>query len=605
MANRRRESEDSRFIGFGRWGNTLRNSAIAVSVAGLIVPSLAAIQVPEAPAAGQGSQLSVSAQKGVFYAALVTRGRTAMAAGDLTGAVGSFRQALAIFSDDGQLHRDLARALLASKAYTEAAHEYEAGRKLGWGEPAPTALSIASCYLQAGEPDLALHWIEAAVAARLKERSALAEDARFALLRSNPRFRAAVGELPQAIRERVAGWNADLDYFVAELHRLHPVFAKSLPDEFSRRLAALRKSLPRLSDQEVVVELMALFASVGDAHTVLFPFGMKRGVLSKLPLQFYLFTDGLVITDGSADYASLVGDRVTRIGGRAVETLLAAVLPFVSRDNDRFVDFAGPFALSLPELLRRLGAEVTSSGVTLDLIRRDGTKLAVTLPVPSAPIDPDKLQLKLTPPRGVGTPPPLWLSRPDDNFWLERLSPTTLYVQLNQCYDSEKLTLSQFAAQMTRELQAPDMLNLVVDVRRNNGGNEDSVRVVAAAIISFQVQRPQARVFVLIGRHTLSAAQNFISTLDRWMKVQFVGEDSGSRPNHVGDDTLVLLPYSGVMGSISCALHQTNYRDLRSWIAPSIPVGLSSQDYFAQRDPVLEAVLRDIERSSDSPGRRQ
>jgi hypothetical protein len=34
--------------------------------------------------------------------------------------------------------------------------------------------------------------------------------------------------------------------------------------------------------------------------------------------------------------------------------------------------------------------------------------------------------------------------------------------------------------------------------------------------------------------------------------------------------------------------------DHRPWIAPSIPIELSSQEYFDNRDPVLEAVLERI-----------
>lgn len=34
--------------------------------------------------------------------------------------------------------------------------------------------------------------------------------------------------------------------------------------------------------------------------------------------------------------------------------------------------------------------------------------------------------------------------------------------------------------------------------------------------------------------------------------------------------------------------------DQRQWIEPDIRVELSSQDYFANRDPVLERVLQDI-----------
>ena len=72
----------------------------------------------------------------------------------------------------------------------------------------------------------------------------------------------------------------------------------------------------------------------------------------------------------------------------------------------------------------------------------------------------------------------------------------------------------------------------------------------------------------------------------------FVGEPSSSRPNFVGEDTELLLPYSGVRGSMSSRYFQGSHSlDERVWIAPDIPVRLSSSDYFAKRDPVLEATF--------------
>jgi len=46
--------------------------------------------------------------------------------------------------------------------------------------------------------------------------------------------------------------------------------------------------------------------------------------------------------------------------------------------------------------------------------------------------------------------------------------------------------------------------------------------------------------------------------------------------------------------TISTRYHQTDDQDQRTWIAPKIPVELSAEDYFANHDPVLEAVLRVI-----------
>jgi hypothetical protein len=39
------------------------------------------------------------------------------------------------------------------------------------------------------------------------------------------------------------------------------------------------------------------------------------------------------------------------------------------------------------------------------------------------------------------------------------------------------------------------------------------------------------------------------------------------------------------------ARHSTFPDDARKWIAPRIPVELSSSDYFSNRDPAVEAVL--------------
>ena len=78
---------------------------------------------------------------------------------------------------------------------------------------------------------------------------------------------------------------------------------------------------------------------------------------------------------------------------------------------------------------------------------------------------------------------------------------------------------------------------------------------------------------------------------DSPVDVIVAGEPSGSRPDWPGEDTALRLPWSGVRGSISSRFHMVDGADTRVWIAPRIPVRLTAKDYFAGRDPVLEAVL--------------
>lgn len=81
--------------------------------------------------------------------------------------------------------------------------------------------------------------------------------------------------------------------------------------------------------------------------------------------------------------------------------------------------------------------------------------------------------------------------------------------------------------------------------------------------------------------------------MERWTDAVFAGEPSSSSPNFAGEETGLVLPYSRVRGSISTRYWQdSDPGDRRPWIAPRIPVTLSSTDYFANRDPVLEAVLQ-------------
>jgi C-terminal processing protease CtpA/Prc len=152
--------------------------------------------------------------------------------------------------------------------------------------------------------------------------------------------------------------------------------------------------------------------------------------------------------------------------------------------------------------------------------------------------------------------------------------------------------LAQFADSVLRAVRRNGVRNLIIDVRRNNGGNGSLNRSLIRAMIAFEKAGPGRRVYVIAGRNTFSAAQNFINDVERWTDATFAGEPSSSRPNFVGEDTELRLPYSGIVGSMSSRYFQDSHPlDDRQWIAPDIPVQLSSQDYFANRDPVLAAVL--------------
>src|SRR5260370_1121071 len=58
-----------------------------------------------------------------------------------------------------------------------------------------------------------------------------------------------------------------------------------------------------------------------------------------------------------------------------------------------------------------------------------------------------------------------------------------------------------------------------------------------------------------------------------------------------GKETTFSLPWSGGITSVSNRYHETIPGDTRRWIEPKPRIELGSADYFANRDPVLDALL--------------
>jgi hypothetical protein len=98
------------------------------------------------------------------------------------------------------------------------------------------------------------------------------------------------------------------------------------------------------------------------------------------------------------------------------------------------------------------------------------------------------------------------------------------------------------------------------------------------------------KLFVIVGRQTLSAAMDLSIQLERHTKAIFVGEPTGSSLNAIGEMNLLTLPYGNMSGGIA-GMGGGNSADKRTWIAPQVYAPPSFEAYRAKRDPAMEAIL--------------
>lgn len=510
----------------------------------------------------------------------------------------------------GRARRELGRPSEAVRAYRES-------HRLGYRYGAWIPYQIARLYAELEEADSTFAWLERALEAGWDDRPGIATDSAFDLLRTDPRFQRITGRppgeagdpagagrrertaSPVGTRERDEGWRRDLDYLVAEARRLHagperPAFSSA----FDSAVSALRRRIPALSNDEIVIELQRLVALLGDGHTGIYgpdPDSPLRFEAGFLPVLFYEFEDGLFIVDAMGEARRWIGSRVVAIGPRPAEDVVEELHGFTHRDNPMTVLWLGVrFHLPSLSFLRTVGATEDLSGATLTVRTPAGEERRVRL---RGDADIREFRRKLRPPPTLEGPPPLWLRNVDANYRLEPLPERdALYFPFNQVRDAEEgPSLSAFADSLRAVLESTGARHLIVDVRHNNGGNNGLLRPLVRTLVWWEQDGPDRRIFVITGRNTFSAAQNFINRVERWTDAVFVGEPSSSRPNFTGEETNLLLPFSRVRGSISNRHWQdSDPDDRRPWISPDIPVRLRSDEYFGGRDPALEAIFRVI-----------
>lgn len=493
---------------------------------------------------------------------------------------------------DGEKWRRLGASLYQLGKFREAAPAYLKAHELGvMSYPQYNALNIAKSYARAGDADNALVWLEKTLRdLRFNQKPSLLNDKAFESLKNNPRFLELVRGAPQKELSRDEGWRYDVDYLLSEVKRLNAVYSKApFPDQLLRAADKLKADIPKLSNEQIFVEMQRLLTFLGQTHNSLFGTG-ERLKLTHLPLYFYVFPEGLYVVDALAPYEDLIGAQVLRFDDTTAEQAIEATRYIVGRENDMQILWTAPGNLKVLQILHALKISKNPDRVNLTVVDREGkTRTISPEPVASLP------RQKLNAPRISGLPAvPLYLTKPDDFHWFEYLpKDKTLYVQFNQvAHKQNGESLTQFGLRVRDFLSQNEVRNLIVDARRNHGGDTYFYTEFLRTLIDFDANKDN-RLFVLTGRWTFSAASNFIADADRLTNAVFAGEMSSSPPLMIGgDESQIALPYSGITGALSTTTWSlTGPRDSRLWIPMDIPVQTTAKDYFANRDPVMEAVL--------------
>jgi hypothetical protein len=408
---------------------------------------------------------------------------------------------------------------------------------------------------------------------------------------TSPPASASVSASPRASLSALDLARAALDQLVSSLELIHPEPYHGISGEqFRAEIDALSDALPQLTPFEAQVELqrvVGLLSREGrDGHQFAMP--TTEVEAPALPISVYEFDDGVYVTDALQPYRALTGNRLVSLNGRPIDDVLAAIEPLVPRDGPATVRGFRPTFLLRTSVLTGLGL-IDEAPVAIST-SRDGDELVETqlLPVP--------FREWLAWQEGFGIPDlparddTLFLSDPGPTFWTEFLPESGIqYIRYEQVVAIDGVALDAAFDAAT----APSVNAVVLDLRQNTGGDNHRYVGLLQRLRDPAIDRP-GRLFVITDRLTFSAASNLSTEIEQSTGAIFAGEAMGGGLNFWNDVQQIQLANFVVPMQVGVSTRywqKSTADDPRLTIDPDISVPVVSSDYFAGRDPVIEAIV--------------
>jgi len=402
--------------------------------------------------------------------------------------------------------------------------------------------------------------------------------------------------------EEQLAWEEDINTLVARMEQMHPDLYFSISEaDFQSAVEDVLSRLDKLSSDQVVLEIMKLVALINDGHTWLLP---HQSALNYeiFPLRLYQFSDGFFVTDAIAEYQSAIGLELVAIGKTDIEAITEQLSSLVAHDNAMTVRERLPQFILTAGILAAADIIEGPTSATFTFEQSDGTQVQLELsPIPTSDyfefLQPATSFTEIFPLMLPQDENVLYRSNMPSNFWSTTLEESNvLYVQYNAVQsvsvnEGSYISISAFSNELQEILDKDLVDRVIVDLRHNLGGDIGTFGPLFNLLADHPSLRQPNSVYLLIGRWTYSAAGIFTDRLRARTSVVLVGEPSGAGLRFYADNRGVILPKSRIEVRVSSRSYISARDDFRPWHEPDLLIEASSSDYFAGRDPVLQAAL--------------
>jgi hypothetical protein len=164
-----------------------------------------------------------------------------------------------------------------------------------------------------------------------------------------------------------------------------------------------------------------------------------------------------------------------------------------------------------------------------------------------------------------------------------------LYVWYDSCTNMTDKSVAQFANETLLEIDRDKPQRVIIDLRRNGGGNSALIRPLVAGLSERWDRAGAPSLFALIGANTFSSGLWAAEDLKR-IGATLVGTPTGGRPNSFGEIRSVQLPHSGFTLFYSTKMWTRDPESDPDSLEPHVLAEPTFADLIAGRDVVIDAV---------------
>jgi hypothetical protein len=376
-------------------------------------------------------------------------------------------------------------------------------------------------------------------------------------------------------------WRGDLRFLAAELPKKHKnAFHRISKADFEKMVADLDAKIPSLTDEQIILGMARIAASVGDGHT-----GLGWGWLfPQIPMRLFWFGKELRVVQVSKEYPRVNGARIIKIGGVPVEKIYELAREYISQDeSEQFTLNASAWLFIRPVFLKEIGAAKENDRAVYEFIDLKGKRFS--------------LEMKKAVGRYEDTEwiypykqAPLYMQNAEKPFYFEYLKDAkTVYVNFR--WYPRRVEFRKFSDELFAFIDKSDVEKLVFDLRQNGGG--DFTRGRDFFIKPLQTRKKfqtRGHLFVITGRQTFSAGMTNTADFRNDLGAILVGEPTGARPNGYQENRGFQLPNSHLSVSYSIELYKFSKEDTPG-ILPDKRIEPDWKSFLAGRDTALEWIL--------------